>query len=117
MALATATLNAAADGAVATITHVSLHTGDPSTTGANEVTGGTPPYARQAVTFDAAVGGATASSATLTFDIPAGTTVSHWGTWASATWRGGGTVSSSETFAGQGTYGLSTLTITAQNPA
>ena len=33
------------------ITHISLHDDDPSTTGANEVTGGSPAYARKAATI------------------------------------------------------------------
>lgn len=59
--------------------HLSLHTGDPSTTGANEVTGGSPAYARQAMAWSAASGGSKAMSGTETFDIPAGTTVRYVG--------------------------------------
>lgn len=65
--------NAACDGIAAVAGFVSLHTGDPSTTGANEATGGSPAYARKAVTWAAASAGTRASSATITFDVPAGT--------------------------------------------
>lgn len=68
------------------ITHVSLHNGDPSTTGANELTGGSPAYARKAVTWGTAASGLRANStAALDFDIPAGTTVLHFGFWSAST--------------------------------
>lgn len=66
------------------VSHISLHTGDPSTTGANEVTGGTPAYARIAVTWNAASGGTRTNSGALTFDIPAGTTILHIGMFSAA---------------------------------
>jgi hypothetical protein len=68
------------------ITHVSLHNGDPSTTGANELTGGSPAYARKAVTWGTAASGLRANITTaLDFDIPAGTTVFHFGFWSAIT--------------------------------
>lgn len=71
--------NALLDSAVAAALnggtpHLSAHTAFPPTTG-NEVTGGSPAYARQAITWAAASGRARAISGTETFDIPAGTTV------------------------------------------
>ena len=45
--------------------YLSLHTADPGTTGANEVTGGS--YARQAITFNAAASKQVASSAQISF--------------------------------------------------
>jgi hypothetical protein len=67
---------------------VSLHTGDPSTTGANEATGGSPAYARKAITWSAASAGSMAASNAPVFDVPAGTyyylgfwTLSSGGTW------------------------------------
>lgn len=65
--------NAAADGIAAVAAFLSLHTGAPSTTGANEATGGSPAYARKAVTWAAAASGQRASSGAVTFDVPAGT--------------------------------------------
>lgn len=55
------------------VTHVSLHTAY-SSSGANEVTGGSPAYARKAITLAAAAGGSRAASTTPTFDVPAATT-------------------------------------------
>ncbi len=73
-----ATKNALLDSAVAagltTTPFMSLHTAFPPSTG-NEVTGGSPAYARLSFTFSAAAAGAKSSSASKTFDIPAGTTV------------------------------------------
>lgn len=55
--------------AVAAVTadagYLSLHTADPGTTGANEVSGGS--YARQAITWNAASGGTQTSSNGQTF--------------------------------------------------
>lgn len=59
---------------------VSLHTAY-STSGANEVTGGSPAYARKAITFSAASGGSKASSSSPTLDVPAATTVNFIGLW------------------------------------
>lgn len=59
--------------------YASLHTAY-STTGTNEVTGGTPAYARKAVTWAAAAAGSKATSAAVTFDVPA-TTVAFVGFW------------------------------------
>jgi hypothetical protein len=57
------------DLAVAAVTavagYLSLHTADPGTTGANEVSGGS--YARQAITWNAASGGEQTSSDGQTF--------------------------------------------------
>lgn len=63
----------------------SLHTAY-STTGANEVTGGSPAYARKALTWGAAASGAKALAATFpVWDVPAGTTVAWWGGWDAVT--------------------------------
>lgn len=70
-----------------TIDTASLHTAFPGLTGANEVTGGSPAYARQAVTFGAAAGGTRALSAAVTFNVPA-TTVRWFGFWVSGTYVG-----------------------------
>jgi hypothetical protein len=67
----------ALDESVTQITHVGIATlSDPGTgTNANavEATGGSPAYARQAVTWGAAAAGAKSNTGTLTFDVPAGT--------------------------------------------
>jgi hypothetical protein len=61
-------------------THLSLHTAWHAT-GGNEVTGGSPAYTREAVTYGAASGEARTASGTPTFDVPAGTTVRFIGMW------------------------------------
>lgn len=65
--------------------HISLHSADPGTAGDNELTGGSPAYARQAVSWAAASSGAKARSGTEVFDVPAGTTVRWVGFWSAAT--------------------------------
>lgn len=63
----------------------SLHTAY-SATGANEVTGGSPAYARKAAVWSAAATGAKALAATFpTWDVPAGTTVGWVGFWDAVT--------------------------------
>ncbi|GAA3550795.1 hypothetical protein GCM10022419_033840 [Nonomuraea rosea] len=66
----------ALDESATQITHVGVHTvADPGTgTNANagEATGGSPAYARQAVTWGAAASGQKSNTGALTFDVPAG---------------------------------------------
>lgn len=63
----------------------SLHTAY-STTGASEVTGGAPAYARKGITWSAAASGSKALAATFPlWDVPAGTTVAWWGGWDAVT--------------------------------
>lgn len=81
MGLSTAARNQLLD--TLTGLYASLHTAY-STTGANEVTGGTPAYARKSATFAAAASGARASSNTPVFDVPA-TTVRFIGLWSAVT--------------------------------
>lgn len=64
--------------------YVSLHTADPDTTGTSEVTGGSPAYARKAITWSAPGAGATVS-AIVDFDVPANTAITHVGTWSALT--------------------------------
>jgi hypothetical protein len=84
---------------------MSLHTGDPGTTGTNESTGGSPAYARKALTWSAASGGSKAISNSPVFDVPA-STISYVGMWdssTSGTYYGHWDVTD-EVFAAQGTY-------------
>jgi hypothetical protein len=80
------------------IAFASLHTAF-STTGTNELTGGTPAYARKAITFSAASSGSKASSTSPVFDIPPLTTVAYVGLWSAVTVG---------TFAGMGANGGAT---------
>lgn len=75
----------AANQALATTgwAYVSLHTGDPSTTGANEVTGGS--YARVAVTWNSPSSGTVTQSNALSINLPASTTASYFGVWSAST--------------------------------
>lgn len=57
--------------ALTTPMKISLHTGDPGTTGASEAAGGS--YARQTAGYNAASGGACALAATLSFIVQAAT--------------------------------------------
>jgi len=89
------------------ITHASLHTADPGAGGANEVTGGTPAYARKAITFNAAASGAIDSSNQPVFDVPICTVafVGFWSAITAGTFLGSGDVTD-EVFSAQGTYTL-----------
>lgn len=94
-------------------TFAALFTADPGTTGTvtGEVTGGAPAYARKAISWGAPSAGVI--TATVTFDVPASTTVTFAGVCSAST---GATLLdrvsvTSQTFAAQGTYQL-TLTFT-----
>ena len=90
-----ADFNALAAAQAALITHLSLHESAPGKTGAGEATGGSPAYARKAVTWGTAGAagplGGTLQPATVgriysgevTFDVDAAT-YSHWGGWNAA---------------------------------
>lgn len=81
--LANAVLNAllnATSFSLAGDPYVSLHTGDPGTTGANEVTGGT--YTRQQVPFNAAASGSAKNTAAISYTLMPTATVTHIGIWS-----------------------------------
>lgn len=83
--------NAALDAMTALTTHVSLHDGFPGLTGANEIAGGAPAYARQSITWSGAAAADADSSNTPTFDVPAAAEVQYIGLWSAAvagTFRG-----------------------------
>lgn len=84
MTIATATMKEALAATYASnALFVSLHTADPGATGANEVVGGTPAYARKALTWTNGAADGTTTAATVTFDVPA-TTVTYVGIWSDA---------------------------------
>lgn len=83
--IATATKNKMLDAE--TLNSVSLHTAFPGVTGANEVSGGAPAYARKAIVTNAASGGQRLLNAAVTFDVPA-STIRWVGFWNGATWIG-----------------------------
>lgn len=97
-----------------------LNSGDPLTTGANEISGGS--YARVSISWGT-IGGVTAgqvaNSSSLTVNVPASTTVAYFSTWGASSGTGsggyaiGGALSSSVTFntAGQLVVPASNLTL------
>lgn len=66
------------DAFAGSVSHGSLHDGYPATTG-NELSGGSPAYARVGVTFGSASGNEVAISNEPEFNVPAGDTVSSVG--------------------------------------
>jgi hypothetical protein len=105
MALTTNGTNAMLNGLTAAATHVSLHTADPSTNGANEVSGS--PYTRELADWAAASGGTAVNSGSIVFDVPAATTITHLGYWSAGTagtFYGSRALDTSQTFATAGTY-------------
>ena len=60
----------------------SLHTAFPGSTGASEVSGGAPAYARKSITFNKAAAGSSDSSNQPVFDVPASTTIRFVGYFA-----------------------------------
>jgi hypothetical protein len=114
VALSTSARNAAVDAITAISGFASLHTADPGTTGASEVSGGSPAYARKAISWNAASSGSAATTATVTFDIPTSTTVSYYGLWSASsggTFRGGGSLPFTKVYNVQGTYQLTSATV------
>ncbi len=84
MGLITASKNAALNAL--TIDKLSLHSDYPGTDGgSNELSGGTPAYARKAATVNTASGAARALNADVAFDVPPGADVAAIGFWQSGT--------------------------------
>lgn len=113
MPYSAAAKNAMLDAFGAQASYLSLHTGNPGSTGASEVSGGSPAYARKSVTWSAASGGSKALSNAPLFDVPASTTITHVGVWSAVS---GGTFlgyidTTDETFAAQGTYQVTSGTV------
>lgn len=112
MAIQTATMRdivAVAYGGSNTTRFAALYTTVPGASAGTEVTGGAPAYARKALAFSAT----NPISVTVTFDVPAGTTVVGAGihTLVTAGTYLDGAAVTSQNFASQGTYQL-TLTYT-----
>lgn len=92
-------------------TYAALYTTVPGGSAGTEVTGGSPAYARKAISWGAPANGVI--TGTVTFDVPSGTTVAGAGVHTAltaGTYLDGGAVTS-QAFASQGTYTL-TLTYT-----
>ena len=83
--LANAQLDAEFNSTAFSITgdpYISLHTGDPGSTGANEVAGGS--YARQQTAFSAAASKAVTNTAAAVFNGMPAAIVTHVGVWSGA---------------------------------
>jgi hypothetical protein len=93
------------------VLYMSLHSGYPATTG-NEITGGSPAYARKSVTWSAASGGSMSASNQPAFDVPACTVaaVGFFSALTSGTLYGDYDVTD-EVFAAQGTYTVTSCSI------
>jgi hypothetical protein len=92
-------------------THAAIYTTAPGASAGTEPSGGSPAYARKAISWGSASGGVI--TATVTFDVPAGTTIVGAGVHTAltaGTYLDGASVTS-QAFASQGTYQL-TLTYT-----
>lgn len=88
-------------------TYLSLHTADPGSTGASEVAGGSPAYARTAITWNPASGGSIDDATSSALNVPGSTTVTHFGLWdalSAGNFLMGGALPVPETFGAQGTY-------------
>src|SRR6185503_1383317 len=109
--------NIMVDAVAAVGLRLALHTGDPggANSASNEVTGGSPAYARKAVAWNAASGGVATQNGDVVFDVPACTVA-----WVSC-WNTAGTVRywkkdvTDEVFAAQGTYTVKGTTSTMDN--
>ena len=114
MPLQTPVLNGAASGATALLVYASIHSANPGGTGASEIAGGAPAYARKVAVWGGPAGGVDTLAA-LDFDMPAGSTAAYVGFWTAltgGTWRGGQALSASESFTQQGVYTLDSTTVT-----
>ena len=119
MALNETAKNLMLDALAAAATYISLHDGDPSTSGANEISGGTPSYIRKVITWDAAASSEVDASNQPILDIGIGTSIEYGGLWSAESggvFYGAGSVPT-ESFGAQGTYTITAITITASDPA
>lgn len=94
------------------VAFLSLHSANPGATGANELVGGAPAYARKAVTgATAATVGSKQVCGTVVFDIPAGSAVAFIGQWAAdGAYLGYDAADTTENYVAQGTYQVTTTT-------
>src|SRR5690554_2482354 len=115
MANSTEALNRAYVAVAGTVTHMSVHTGDPGSTGASEVTGGS--YARVAQSYGSPTAGAGDLSAAAVFDVPEGVTVTHWGAWDGSNFLFGEALEQAQSFATAGTYTLTSAPYSAADPS
>lgn len=101
MGAATSFLNTVANAAVAAGNSISLHTADPGTTGANEISGGSPAYARQTTAWGSAVAGVCTGSL-CQFNVAGSIAVAYFGVWNGSTFLWGQALSPGATLNAQG---------------
>lgn len=114
MGLNATALNLMLDQLATVAVFVSLHTDAVGGGSGNEVTGGSPAYARKAITWNAASSGNLDNNANPVFDVPGGTTIRRIGFFSASsggTYYGDADITD-ETFGGQGTYTLTDADIT-----
>ncbi|OCB44757.1 hypothetical protein A5721_19000 [Mycobacterium vulneris] len=88
MAATDATKKAIADYVGTLGVTISLHSADPGTNGASELTGGSPAYARKNTAWGAAAivgGNAVITGSTVRFDVPPSASVQWYGVWNGST--------------------------------
>lgn len=101
------------DGLAGGVTFVSLHTADPGVSGSAEVTGGA--YTREGSTWASAASASVSTSASIVFDVPGSTTITHLGYWSastSGTFYGSRALDTNQTYATAGTYTIAAGNIT-----
>lgn len=85
-----------------------VHTGDPGSTGANEVTG--TGAARGQTAWGSPSGNPTTTvGSQAVIGVPAGVTITHWSQWSAASggvFQRGGVLPAPESYTGVGSYGL-----------
>ena len=113
MAMTTAYLNVIAPAGGTAVAYIGL-----VNAGGTELSGGSPAYARKAVTWTN-TNGSIAPTADLTFDIPAAGVVAAWHGYSAATSGTdyGGAALTQETYANQGTYKLLMASTAIQHTA
>lgn len=95
-------------------TTLSLHSGDPGSTGTNELVG--VEYSRQSVTWGTPSGGEVSATGSVEFGVPAATSVTHVGFRdGSDNWLGSVALDEPEVFAGPGEIELDPITISLDN--
>jgi len=118
MASSVAARNRAVDGAAGTVTHVSLHSADPGTTGASELSAGTAGYARVAKAYGSSSSGSADIVSPAVFDVSGGDTVAYWGAWDGTTFLFGEALNhAAQEYAADGTYTLNSAPYAGTNPA
>lgn len=95
--------DAALAGFTAEAVRASLHTADPGDAGGSEVSGGG--YVRASLSWGDPDAGEVRSAVALSWDVPAGVTVTHMGYWAAGgVFLGSRPLGQRESFASPGTF-------------